>query len=60
MKFNEETNVFKPHIIKDIEGIQQFSFKPGAHSIAVKAVDNEGLETIEIVRLKVNGEVERD
>ena len=27
-------------------------------SIAVKAVDNEGLEAIEVVRVKVNGEVE--
>ena len=33
-------------------------FEPGQHSIAVKAVDNEGLEAVEVVRVKVNGVVE--
>ncbi|MFA7290434.1 MAG: hypothetical protein WC055_16280 [Melioribacteraceae bacterium] len=34
-------------------------FKPGTHNIAVKVVDNEGLEAIEIIKIKVNGLVER-
>ena len=32
--------------------------KTGLHSIAVKAVGNEGLEVIEAVKVKVNGVVE--
>ena len=51
---------FKPSILLDKEGKQTHKFKPGTHSIAVKAVDNEGLEAIEVVRVKVNGEVERE
>jgi hypothetical protein len=35
-------------------------FKPGAHKIAVKAVDSEDLEALEIIKLKVNGIVERE
>jgi DNA modification methylase len=31
----------------------------GEHSIAVKVVDNDGLENTEVVRLKVNGVVEK-
>jgi hypothetical protein len=32
-------------------------FKPGTHAVAVKAVDNEGLEAKEVLKVKVNGEV---
>jgi len=38
----------------------EIKFKPGTHNIAVKAVDNEGLEAIEIVKVKINGVVERE
>jgi len=31
----------------------------GMHTIAVKAVDNEGLESLETVQLKVNGVVKK-
>ena len=41
------------------EGVAIWKFKPGLHSIAVKAVDTEGLEAVEVVKLKVNGAVER-
>jgi hypothetical protein len=34
-------------------------FGAGVHTIAVKVVDNEGLESIETIKLKVNGEVEK-
>jgi len=50
---------FKPHILLDKEGKQTISLKTGTHSIAVKVVDNDGLENIEVVRLKVNGVVEK-
>jgi hypothetical protein len=33
--------------------------KTGTHNIAVKVVDNDGLENIEIIKLKINGAVER-
>ena len=42
-----------------MEGRQSHTFKAGVHTIAVKVVDNEGLESIETVRLKVNGVVEK-
>lgn len=50
---------FKPDVIIDKHGTQRHKFKPGIHNIAVKVVDNEGLDSIEIVKLKVNGTVER-
>jgi hypothetical protein len=43
----------------DKEGKQTAKFKAGLHNIAVKVVDNDGLESVEVIRLKVNGEVER-
>ncbi|MCX6152613.1 MAG: site-specific DNA-methyltransferase [Candidatus Kapabacteria bacterium] len=58
-EYNEEEKKFKASIMIDKEGRQQHKFKPGTHSIAVKAVDNEGLEAIEVVKVKVNGVVER-
>jgi len=50
---------FKPYIIIDKEGKQILSLKVGKHSIAVKVVDNDGLENTEIVELKINGIVEK-
>jgi len=50
---------FKPMVIIDKQGTQRHKFKPGIHHIAVKVVDNEGLDNIEVVKLKVNGTVER-
>jgi hypothetical protein len=43
----------------DREGKQTVGFKAGLHSVAVKVVDNDGLENIEALKLKVNGTVER-
>lgn len=51
---------FKPAVIIDKEGLQTHKFKPGMHYIAVKVVDNDGLDNIEVVKLKVNGTVERN
>ena len=39
----------------DKDGRKAHSFKAGEHLIAVKVVDNVGPESIETVRLKVNG-----
>ncbi|MDR3325510.1 MAG: hypothetical protein LBS82_05970, partial [Spirochaetaceae bacterium] len=50
---------FKPSIIIDKDGKQVVSLKPGAHTVAVKVVDNDGLENVEIIKLKINGEVQR-
>jgi hypothetical protein len=38
---------------------QTVKLRAGLHNIAVKVVDNDGLESIEVVKLKVNGVVER-
>jgi len=57
--YNEQESKFNASIMLDKEGTQTHKFEPGQHIIAVKAVDNEGLEAIEVVRVKVNGEVER-
>jgi DNA modification methylase len=43
---------FKPSIIIDKEGKQMVSLKTGTHNIAVKVVDNDGLENMEIIKLK--------
>jgi DNA modification methylase len=50
---------FKSSVIRDTEGRQKCSLKAGIYHIAVKAVDNNGLENIETVKLKVNGAVEK-
>jgi DNA modification methylase len=52
---------FKADVMIDKEGKQIVKFKGGGdYNIAVKVVDNNGLESIEIVKLKVNGTVTRD
>jgi site-specific DNA-methyltransferase (adenine-specific) len=48
---------FKPSVIIDKEGKQILTLKTGTHFIAVKVVDNEGLENTEIIQLKINGGV---
>ena len=56
--YNEQQ--FLPTVLLDKEGKQTYKFKAGEHRIAVKVVDNEGLESLEIVKLKINGVVERN
>jgi DNA modification methylase len=51
---------FKPSVIIDKLGKQVLTLKTGEHVIAVKVVDNDGLENTEIVQLKINGAVERE
>jgi DNA modification methylase len=50
---------FVPEILFDKVGKQTYLFKVGEHKIAVKVVDGEGLESIEVVHLKINGMIER-
>jgi len=57
--FNYNGTNFVPEILLDKQGRQTYLFKAGEHKIAVKVVDNEGLENIEVIKLKVNGEVKR-
>jgi len=50
---------FKADVIIDKEGKQTVKLKAGLHHIAIKVVDNDGLESMEVIKLKVNGEIER-
>ncbi len=58
-EYNEKEGLFKPAILHDKEGKQTFKFKAGPHCIAVKVVDNDGLESLEVLKLKVNGEIHK-
>ena len=55
----DEKKGFKPLVFIDKEGRQSHTFKAGEHTIAVKIVDNEGLEGVETITLKVNGVVKK-
>ncbi len=57
-EYKEEDRKFNASVMIDKDGRHTHKFKAGAHSIGVKAVDNEGLEAVEVVKIKVNGEVE--
>ena len=56
--YKEEEKIFKPEILLDKQGEQSYKFKAGIHKIAVKVIDNDGLENMEIIKLKVNGKVQ--
>jgi len=51
---------FKAGIYLDKEGKQVRKLKPGEHQIAVEAVDKSGLDSMDKIKLKVNGAVETD
>jgi hypothetical protein len=57
--YDTEKQKFKPQVLLDKEGKQTVSFKPGIYPIACKVVDNDGLENIEVITLKINGAVEK-
>ncbi len=48
---------FNAEIMLDKDGKQTQKFKAGTYSIAVKVIDNEGLESTEVIKLKINGVV---
>jgi len=54
----DATSGFKADIMIDKAGLQKQRFTAGAHTIAVKVIDTDGLENIEVVKLQVNGNVE--
>jgi DNA modification methylase len=58
--YNLEKNKFKPSVIIDKEGKQIITLSTGTHNIAVKVVDNDGLENIEVIKLKINGGINRE
>ena len=58
--YNVEKSKFKPSIIMDKAGRQAIVLKIGTYNIAVKVVDNDGLENIEVVKLKINGGINRE
>jgi hypothetical protein len=58
--YNAEKKKFKPSVIMDKEGKQIITLKAGTHNIAVKVVDNDGLENIETIKLKINGGINRE
>jgi DNA modification methylase len=58
-EYNLEKKRFRPSVIMDKDGKQIVSLDPGAYTIAVKVVDNNGLENVEVVKLKINGGVQR-
>lgn len=53
--YDTESGMFKPSILRDKEGKQTRGFASGTHCIAVKVVDNDGLENIQVITLKING-----
>lgn len=57
--FSYDGKTFLPDILLDKKGMQKRKFEAGTHHIAVKVVDNEGLESIESLKLKINGGVKK-
>ncbi len=53
----QEDDGFKANIMIDKIGKQSYKFKTGSFQIAVKVVDNDGLESLEIINLKINGKI---
>ncbi len=49
--FNYFNNQFSAEILRDTIGKQTKTFKPGEYKIAIKVIDNEGLENTEIIKL---------
>jgi len=56
--YNEQTG-FVPFVLIDKSGKCTHLFKAGLYTVAVKVVDNEGLESIETIKLKVNGKIKK-
>lgn len=56
---HDEQKGFRADVYFDKAGVQTQKFKPGNYAVAVKVVDGDGLENVEVVRLTVNGGVRR-
>jgi DNA modification methylase len=57
--YDVEKKKFKPTVIRDTSGKQIINLNVGTYNIAVKVVDNDGLENIEVIKLKINGGINR-
>jgi DNA modification methylase len=55
----DEKRGFNAGIYIDKEGKQKLKLGTGLHIIAVIIVDNDGLENMEVIKLKINGKIER-
>jgi DNA modification methylase len=55
----KEDDGFKADVMIDKEGVQTKSFETGEYNIACKVVDMEGMQSIEIIKLKINGVVKK-
>lgn len=55
--FNE-VDGFRADVMIDKTGKQTHAFKTGNYQVAVKVVDNEGIESVEVITLKTNGVLE--
>jgi hypothetical protein len=53
-----EDDGFKATVIRDSTGTQIYYFMAGEYHIAIKAVDINGIESVEVIKLKVNGGVQ--
>jgi len=51
----DEEKGFKPDVMLDKQGEQIWKFKSGKHTVAVKVVNNDGLESIEHRTFSMNG-----
>jgi len=58
--FDYKDNKFNSAIMIDKVGHQKYKFKPGNFIVAVKVIDNEGLEEIQTIKLKINGKVKQE
>ena len=58
--FDYKDDKFNSMVMLDKEGVQKHKFKPGSYIIAVKVIDNEGLEAIDTIKIKINGEVKQE
>jgi hypothetical protein len=58
--YDQEKKRFKPSVIIDKVGKQIITLKVGTYTIAVKVVDNDGIENIEVFKLKINGGVQQE
>ena len=56
--FQQDAGGFKAEILLDKTGEQTYKFKAGTYKVAVKVIDNDGLENIEVIKLKVNGKMQ--
>ncbi|MDR3183436.1 MAG: hypothetical protein LBT89_11080, partial [Planctomycetaceae bacterium] len=57
--FSYNGKTFKPDVLRETEGRVRYKFKSGSHCIAVKVIDNEGIEGLEVFTLNLNGKVKR-